>query len=282
VTIAPIDLAIRKRVSPNPVVMGQPASYTLEISNPGSVGSQATVVRDQLPPDVHLTNISYAPSDCGWTSNQSGQQLVFWRTGIPAFKTCIITLDFVAPHKDDLSNKAQLWDSLDTALGNNTSYVSPEVMRPPLYDLKITNYALNLWGPVQRGAPLLYVLYVENLGPGSTSGPIRIVDTFKGNGGLVHVSLHPLGFQFLTNGGLNPTSWASPGSLWTCTFVNSLVLQRRMECVRNAPMPQGGEVIWLWAKVHRWAGHQISSTAQLIAPDADWTNNKSIVTSPVP
>ena len=176
------NLALVKTATPNPVVVGQPLTYTLTISNagPSAIAAGDTFsIQESLP--AGLTGCTYTPSGGTFTvgSIAPGATGTGTWTGlaIPNGGTATLTIacTVTASAASSISNTATVLPptgvgdpdcsgSPVTCAGNNTSTVGTTVNRPVLTLTKTASAA-----SFTVGVPASYTLQVSNTGTAATN-----------------------------------------------------------------------------------------------------------------
>ena len=105
---APVDLAITKSDSPDPALVGQPISYTLQITNNGPGIATGVVVSDILPVGVTFGSATASQGSC----SQAG--------GIVTCNLGTITSTGTALAQSTFDTNADGWRTTADATGNPT------------------------------------------------------------------------------------------------------------------------------------------------------------------
>ncbi|MCX6045975.1 MAG: DUF11 domain-containing protein [Chloroflexi bacterium] len=182
---ASADLKISKTGAPNPVVAGQPLTYTIVVANLGPGTATNVVVKDTLPSGVHFNGISQinilngtgpaivvassALTGTVATLNVGGVITITGRTLVSAGATGV-----------SLLNTASVTTTNDLLPGNNTTSVTTSLLTatptntptpiPTAVDLGISKSSAP--NPVAAGQALTYTLVVVNAGPSSAQNVV--------------------------------------------------------------------------------------------------------------
>jgi uncharacterized repeat protein (TIGR01451 family) len=166
-----VNLSITKSDTPDPVVAGQPLTYTLLVRNDGPSDATGVVVVDDLPGDV--TFVSWVTSQ-GSVSHSDG--VVTANLGnLAAGQSATITLNVhVSPAaRDTLTNRAHV-SANEEEMDDEDNRAEVETTVIVVVDLAITK--LDNPDPVVAGQQLTYTLEVSNLGASQATG-VTVIDT---------------------------------------------------------------------------------------------------------
>ncbi len=170
VPVPPADLSIIKTDSPDPVLVGQPLTYTLVVRNNGPNNTPAVTVTDLLPGGVSLVSATPSQGSCSGTSLVSCV-LGSLGNGGSATVTIVVTPTAEGP----LTNTASVaGNPSDPNPGNNSSTIGTMVQPVPVADLSVTK--TDSPDPVLVGQPLTYTLTARNNGPNNATG-VTVTDT---------------------------------------------------------------------------------------------------------
>ena len=168
------DLSITKTDSPDPVVVLQPLTYTLAVSNAGPQSASSVSVSDTLPAAV----VFQTASGTGWICTEGGGLVTCTRPSLAVGAAPDITLTVTAPAiPTTLTNTATVTASTaDPSSANNTDSEDTTVIAAPtLADLSITKS--DAGQSATWGLPLTYTLVASNAGPAAAPGAI-VADDF--------------------------------------------------------------------------------------------------------
>lgn len=217
-TSAAPDLSISK-VAVGPFSVGQPASYTLTVTNVGSVPTGGVIaVTDNLPASLQFVSATGA----GWNCSVAGQLVTCTNNGpLMAGANSSITLTVMptSAAAPSVTNTATVTTPGDTNGGNNSASAQTPV--GGTIDL-----ALDKTGPdsVVVGGQATYVLAVRNVGTVAVGGTVTVVDTLPP--GLTFQSASGTGFSCNATGVVvtctRSTPPLQPGETATVTL-NALV-----------------------------------------------------------
>ena len=147
------DLEVVKTDSPDPVVAGEPLSWTLVVTNNGPSDATGVVLDDVVPAGVTVNSIS-APCAAGFPCT-------IGNLAAGGSATVVIDVTVDPDTIGTLSNTATVTgNEPDPDPTNNTGTEPTDVI--PVADLVITKTGP---GSVASGADLVFTLMVENLGP---------------------------------------------------------------------------------------------------------------------
>ncbi|MFN8666215.1 MAG: hypothetical protein U0164_03335 [Gemmatimonadaceae bacterium] len=250
IAIAPApDLAMRK-TAVGTFSIGQPASYTLTVTNAGAGPTIGTItITDNLPASLQFVSATGS----GWSCSASGQLLTCTNPGpIPAGGSSTVTLTVTptAAAAPSVTNTASVSTPGDTNGTNDTGTATTPVGGT-------VDLALDKSGPdsVTVGASVAYALAVRNVGSLPTTGAITLVDTL------------PPGL----------TAQTASGGGFSCTINGSVVT-----CSRPNPPLQPGEgaTVTVTALVTAAASTPLLNRACVATtPDANSANNCDAVSS---
>jgi hypothetical protein len=147
------------------------ATFTLGVTNVGTGSTTGTItVTDNLA--TGLTFLS--GSGAGFTCSAAGQLVSCTRTAVltPGQSASItITVAVSATAGTSIVTTATVSTPGDSNLPNNTATVGPVTVGTPAPDLAITK-AVN--GTILAGGNATFTIGVQNVGQGSTTGPITV------------------------------------------------------------------------------------------------------------
>ena len=161
------DLAISKSVSPDPIVPGTNATYTIEVTNNGP-SDTAALVTDALPAELSFS--SAAGATCTASGSAVTCDLGTLDPGRTVAFTITVAVDPTATGTID-NNATVTGNAPDPDPANDTVTIStPSV---PAVDLEITKTATSTH--YEPGGPLTFEITVVNHGPSSAAGA-RVTD----------------------------------------------------------------------------------------------------------
>lgn len=188
------DLTLGKAASGS-FVVGQPASYTLTVTNVGAGPTVGPItISDILP--ATLTFVS--ATGAGWTCSASGQVVTCTHPGPLApggslqVTLTVIPLAAAAP---SVTNTATVSTPSDANGGNDSGSATTPVAGT--IDLALTKVGSD---SLEVGTATSYTLTVRNVGTIATSAPIVVTDTLPA--GLTFVSGTGTGFSCAVNAGV--------------------------------------------------------------------------------
>jgi uncharacterized repeat protein (TIGR01451 family) len=163
------DMEITKTDDPDPVIAGNPLTYTLTITNNGPSDAQSVVVTDTLPSEVTYSGVS--TTSC---SQAGGVVTCTLGTMTPgASATVTITTDVPLGIFGSLQNQAEVSSSTtDPDTGNNTVVETTTAKVEANLAISKTDDP----DPVFAGQPLTYTLTISNTGS-YTATNVVVTDT---------------------------------------------------------------------------------------------------------
>jgi uncharacterized repeat protein (TIGR01451 family) len=245
--ITPTTLAITKSHSGD-FAVGQLGTYTITVSNPGTIATAGTVsVSDSLPPALTVTSVNALNWNCSslptaFLSCQRSDALA-GGSGYPAIT---MTVSVGANASGMVINQATV-----SGGGDNNSHTASDPTNIGLPDLAITK---SHTGDFTVGLPGTYTITVSNVGTIATAGGSLIVD-----------DLMPVGL----------TATAASGTGWTCAILPGL--QTEMSCTRTAGVLAPGDSyppITLTVSVAPNAPSSVTNTVSVFGiGEANFSNN---------
>ena len=160
---ATADLDLAKSVTPNPVLAGQQAVYSISVSNAGPSAAQAVNVNDQLPAGVSFVSstVVAGPATCTGVPGDGGTVGCGFGTLAPGdSRTVEILVDVLSGASGTLTN---------TAVASSPTDPNPPSASAPLTvqtaaDLVMTDKSDNV-DPAIAGQGLVWTLSIRNDGP---------------------------------------------------------------------------------------------------------------------
>lgn len=251
--VASADLAIVKTHPAARVRVGDPTTFTLQVTNNGPSTAVDVVVTDTLP--AGLTYVSHQAT--GWTCAASSPTISCALNGdlLPGAAPPInVTATVTAAAYPQVVNSAEVSSTTPDPVDPNNTTTDPVVV-PPQVDLAIVK--THDGGTVRVGNTIGYTLRVTNNGPTSDPGPVTITDTLPG--------------------ALKPITASGPGL--TCNIAGQTIT-----CVSAAPLAVGAtRTVAVTATVLPEAYPSVTNTATVATPseETSTTNNSSTVVTPV-
>ena len=249
--VAPgVDLAITKVASA--LTTGSNATFTLGVTNVGTGSTTGTItVTDNLA--TGLTFLS--GSGAGFTCSAAGQLVSCTRTAVltpgqSASITIIVAVSATAG--TSIVNTATVSTPGDSNLPNNTATVGPVTVGTPAPDLAITK-AVN--GTILAGGNATFTIGVQNVGQGSTTGPITVTDVLQS--GLTFVS--------------------GSGTGWSCQASGQVVT-----CTNAGPLAPGGATTLQLVVAVAPGVTSVSNTASVAITGDSNSGNNSAATGGIP
>ena len=177
-TVTPsVDLALSKTDSPDPVIVGNNLTYTINVSNNGPSNATGVIVTDTLPAGITFVSAIPSKGSCSGTTTVTCN-LGTLNNAANASATIIVKPTAAGP----LSNSASVSGTeVDPNTANNSATVSTTVnppLTPAVADLSLTK--IDSLDPVMVGDILRYTITVKNNGPDVANG-IIVTDTLASN-----------------------------------------------------------------------------------------------------
>jgi len=171
------DLIVSKTDSPDPVKLGDTVTYTITVSNIGTLEETDVEVRDTLP--ASFTNIIPTVVSGGFTSSVTGNVVNFTGGSLAAGASATLTIAAKAISSVPTVTNTVVVDpddiSFESNESNNTFTESTTVAAP---DLAITK--TDSPDPVLIGNTLTYSIRVSNIGSDAATGVV-VQDTLPSN-----------------------------------------------------------------------------------------------------
>jgi uncharacterized repeat protein (TIGR01451 family) len=164
------DISVVKTDSPDPVVVSQNLTYTINFANNGPSDAQTVTVTDPMPPNTTFVSATVTTGS-GWSTSAPAVggtgTITFSKPTVAAGQTAVFTIvvnvNLNTPNNTILTNTATAATATaDPNTGNNTSTTTTTVLAQA--DLAITKMAAP--DPSCVGGDITYTLNIVNNGPG--------------------------------------------------------------------------------------------------------------------
>jgi uncharacterized repeat protein (TIGR01451 family) len=162
------DLAITKTDSADPVLVGQPLTYTLTVSNLGPSSATGVVVTDTLPAGVSFVSVSTSQGTCSGTSSISCN-IGTLANGSSAVVTVVVDPISVGTV---INTAGVIGAIVDPNPANNLAV--EQTIIGPAADLSVS--MSDSADPILAGDTLTYTIVVTNNGPSQALG-VTLTDT---------------------------------------------------------------------------------------------------------
>ena len=197
-----------KGVSPNPVIAGENATFTITPRNGGPAIANTVAVTDTLPSGWTFVSAT----GTGWSCAASGQTVTCSRATYAVGATNNITIVATAPTnavigptgRTDTNTATITTTDNDPNTGNNSNGVTFDIL-PDGADLRLAKSKSP--NPVAQGSQVTSTITVTNGGPRQATGTLRVVDQLSGE-------------TYVSASGTGWTCSAS-GSTVTCDHANA-------------------------------------------------------------
>ncbi|SFN57217.1 beta strand repeat-containing protein, partial [Dokdonella immobilis] len=167
-------LTVVKSAIPGSFTVGQPGSYTITVTNTGSVSTFSDiVVSDNLPVGITLTSAAGGNWSCVGTSALTCTFSGTLTAGASTVLTLNVAVDSSAVDGDNSASASGGGDPNCPALPRCGDDVEVPVVQLP--DLTVVKTHVGSFTQGQVGAT--YTLVVSNIGAGPTSGVVTLIDT---------------------------------------------------------------------------------------------------------
>jgi uncharacterized repeat protein (TIGR01451 family) len=169
------DLSITKNDSPDPVLAGNPLTYTITVTNSGPNNATNVTVTDTLPGGV--TFVSAVGTD--WVCQEASGVVTCTRSSLAVDVAPVITIVVTPTAAGGVDNTVDVTgDETDPAGSNNSDSVTTTVNPLTSADLSITK--TDSPDPVLVVDNLTYTITVTNNGP-SPATDVTVTDTLPGS-----------------------------------------------------------------------------------------------------
>jgi uncharacterized repeat protein (TIGR01451 family) len=176
------DLSLTLTAAPDPVVVGQTLTYTLNVANAGPSDATGVVLTDVLPAGVSLVSAQASQGSCGGTATVSCS-LGTVAVGGNAAVVIQVTANAAGTLTDTASVTSDV-DDPDTT--NNNASVTVTATSVPGEEADLTLALVADPHPVLVGQTLTYTLDVSNNGPSDAVG-VTLTDVLPAGVSLVSV-----------------------------------------------------------------------------------------------
>lgn len=243
------ELSIALTATPDPVAASATLTYTIDVTNHGTLDAADVVVTQRLPPG----NVQYqSASGIGWTCSANGQIVTCSRATLLVGAAPSIAVKVTTPPTGgSITTSATVGATTpDTDMTDNDASASALVLTPADLAIAISDAP----DPVAAGGTLTYTITVNNNGPGAAAG-VAVLDSL------------PLGVGFVS----------ASGNGWSCSATNQDVT-----CLAASLAAQASSTITL-VTTAPVSGGTVSNTASVGAatPDSSAGNNQATTTTTV-
>lgn len=227
-----IDLTVTKAAAPDPVYVGRALTYTIGVTNIGTIPATGITLTDTLP-----TTVTYAASSFGGCTLITGNRVVCNLGAINVGAAITLTMRVTPTVEGSIVNTAIVAaNETDSNLNNNTTSATTAV--DPMADLTMFKTAST--GIVNRNSLLTYTLHMNNNGP-SVAMSITVTDSLP----------------------ISVTTNSATGIGWTCNHAGNSVT-----CTRGS-LPVGAAPNILIVVTTPNVGGVITNTATIAASTFD-------------
>ena len=163
------DLSLTKSDAPDPVLVGQPLTYTLTAQNAGPSSATSVQLSDTLPAGVTFNSATPSQGTCSQSAGVVTCPLGTIASGANATVSIVVT----PQAQGSITNQASVTSAIgDVVPANNAA--SATTLVNPVADLVVTK--TDAPDPAFVGQPLVYTVGVQNAGPSSASS-VSVSDT---------------------------------------------------------------------------------------------------------
>jgi uncharacterized repeat protein (TIGR01451 family) len=192
-TAGQADLAVTKAGTPNPVLAGNPITYTITVTNNGPAAAASVTMVDTLPANTTFTSMAISPLGTWSCPAPSGGAETCTNASLAANTTTTFTLTMKVnagtPPGTNITNSVTVSATTpDPYSGNNTASTTSVVASPTQADVAIVKTASP--EPVDQGTTLTYTLQVTNNGP-AVAQNLTVTDPLPTQVTFVSVSIPP-------------------------------------------------------------------------------------------
>jgi uncharacterized repeat protein (TIGR01451 family) len=215
-------LTLTKAATPGTFVVGQPASYTITVSNTGAAPTSANIsVADTLPAGITLVTASGTNWSCVGTTNLVCTFTGTLAIGASTTLTLDVSVDASATGGDNTATASGGGDPTCPVTERCSDTVVVGITSPSLLIEKSATP-----GSFSVGQPGSYSIVVSNTGNAATTGDIIVADSL------------PTG---ITLGSFGGAGWACTGTTTlSCTFTGSLPIGGSTTLTLNVDVAAGG------------------------------------------
>ncbi|MEJ8568749.1 DUF11 domain-containing protein [Elongatibacter sediminis] len=167
---ASADLSLSKTDDADPVVVGQPLTYTLDISNAGPDDTGSVVVTDTLPASVDFQSATPSQGSCDFTD----PDVVCYLGAITNSAGATVEIVVIPQSAGQISNTAVVSSDIDDPSPDNNSDTEDTTVDPGEADLTITK--VSSVEPATVDVPFQYTITVSNAGPDDAT-LTEVIDT---------------------------------------------------------------------------------------------------------
>jgi uncharacterized repeat protein (TIGR01451 family) len=153
------DLSVTKSDSPDPVLIGAPLTYSIQVANTGPDAATNVVVTDNLPKGISFASADSSQGSCSASGNKNNQKVTCALGTIggagPSYAPVAIAIHVVAPKKaGTITNTASATSDLkDPKSGNNSSSATTRVINTPPPPKKVKGATCGGRDATQVGTP---------------------------------------------------------------------------------------------------------------------------------
>jgi len=166
------DMGLLKTDLPDPVMAGEPLTYTLSIANGGPVGTEGVMLFDTLPTGLEYQGYETTQGSCAYAGGTLSCDLGTMENG--ALVPVTLYTRVAAAAAGSLTNIARVTSFESDPNPANNSATSVTSVRGGRADLAVTKS--DSADPVGIGATFTYAIVVSNAGPAAALG-VGLTDT---------------------------------------------------------------------------------------------------------
>jgi len=201
------QLTVSKGATPNPFIVGQPASYTVTVLNSGSAATFGNIiVSDALPVGITLSGVSGNNWTCSGTTSLTCTFSGTLAVGASTTLTLNVNVAASATSGNNTATASGGGDPSCPATARCSDTVPVGIASPSAPQLTVTKSASP--NPFVVGQQGTYTITVTNTGTAETTGSIALSDTLR------------TGITLVSAAGSN---WTCSGTTaLSCTFTGTL------------------------------------------------------------